>query len=68
MATELRLGVHDLGGRLVKTLWNGSVAAGTHSIEWDGNDDDGLRVNSGIYFVRARSGEFQKVERVLRVR
>jgi hypothetical protein len=51
----VRLSVHDLRGRLVATLIDGRVPAGLREITWDGLDDAGSRVGSGIYFSRLES-------------
>jgi hypothetical protein len=45
----------DVHGREVKTLYNGRAAAGRHSVAWDGTDDAGQDVSSGIYFYQLAS-------------
>jgi hypothetical protein len=47
---SVRLTVLDLSGRMVKTLVTGMESGGEHSVIWDGSDDAGARVASGIYF------------------
>jgi hypothetical protein len=42
--------VHDVSGRLVRTLVSGQEDAGDHVVLWDGKDDRGFSVASGIYF------------------
>ncbi len=42
--------VYDVAGRLVRTLVEGHLDAGPHEIVWDGTDDAGRRVASGVYF------------------
>ena len=49
---EVRVGVYDVSGRAVRTLVRGVEAAGTHRVAWDGRDDRGRVVGSGMYFVR----------------
>ena len=55
---ELRLGeavlleVYDPNGRRIRPLWNGRLKAGEHRLCWDGRGDTGLRVTSGVYFIR----------------
>ncbi len=49
--------VHDPGGRLIRTLVAGGLAPGTHEVRWDGRDDGGARVASGVYFYRVEAGE-----------
>ncbi|MBN2170508.1 MAG: VCBS repeat-containing protein [Candidatus Krumholzibacteriota bacterium] len=49
----VRLEVFDLGGRRVRTLIDGAIyGAGTHGITWQGRDDSGRALASGIYFAR----------------
>ena len=47
-----RLAVFDVTGRLIRTLLDDRVAAGPHEVTWDGRDDAGRGVGSGLYFVR----------------
>jgi hypothetical protein len=47
--------VYDVSGRAQRQLWSGALPAGPHRLAWDGRDDQGRRVASGIYFVGARS-------------
>ena len=46
------LALFDARGRRVRTLVEGARAAGTHRVLWDGLDDGGRAVSSGVYFVR----------------
>jgi flagellar hook assembly protein FlgD len=43
-------------GQLVKTLINGIMNSGTHRVQWNGLDDAGKSVSSGIYFYTLQSG------------
>lgn len=52
---EGALTVHDVRGRLVRTLVAGELATGRHEVSWDGNDDSGQRVPSGLYVARLRA-------------
>ncbi len=56
------VGVYDVAGRRVAMLEEAGTDAGAYSVEWDGTNETGERVASGIYFVRARIGgqEFQR--------
>ncbi len=49
---RVSLGIHDAAGRRVRRLVDGPVAAGEHAIAWDGRDDAGAAVASGLYFCR----------------
>ena len=47
-----RLDVLDVTGRSIRTLVNGDAVAGTNTVEWNGRDDRGKQVVSGVYFFR----------------
>lgn len=48
--------VHAVDGRRVRTLWQGDVAAGIWSRDWDGCDDRGRPMAAGVYLVRVLAG------------
>jgi hypothetical protein len=54
--TDVMLSIYDVKGRLVRTLENRSMAAGVYNAQWDGRDDRGAAVASGIYFIRMNAG------------
>ena len=62
---EVQLLVFDHLGRLVRTLFHGPSSAGIHSIVWDGRNDRGRLVNSGLYLIRIRVGEKSQTRKVL---
>ncbi|HPD73658.1 MAG TPA: FlgD immunoglobulin-like domain containing protein, partial [Candidatus Krumholzibacteria bacterium] len=51
-AQEAALRVYDVQGKLVCTLVEGMQAAGRHSVTWQGRDEHGGAVSSGLYFYR----------------
>lgn len=53
-AGPAELAVFDLRGRLVRTLAEGDLAAGRHEAVWDGTDQRGRALASGVYFARLR--------------
>ena len=55
-SVDVQLDIYDVQGRLVRRLVNRVVEPGFHSIEWDGRNDSGRAVSSGIYFYRLRAG------------
>ncbi|MBM3287305.1 MAG: hypothetical protein FJY88_08155 [Candidatus Eisenbacteria bacterium] len=60
VAGEVKVTIHDPAGRRVRTLVDGARPAGPLPLSWDGRDDAGNQLSSGIYFVRARAvGETQ---------
>jgi hypothetical protein len=57
-AGRVAVRVHGPGGRLVRTLFVGSLPAGSRRIDWDGRDDAGRAVASGVYlFVASTAGD-----------
>ena len=48
--SDIQLQIYDNLGRLIKTLYKGSQVAGNHKIVWDGTDNMGKPVSSGVYF------------------
>ena len=51
-AREASLVVYDVRGRVVRHLTSGRFTAGTHAVEWNGLDDNGVRAVAGTYFYR----------------
>ncbi|MBP6875790.1 MAG: hypothetical protein KBD56_06940 [Candidatus Eisenbacteria bacterium] len=61
----VRAGVHDLTGRLVRSLCVQTLPAGSHDLRWDGCDDGGRRLPSGIFLVRIEAGSDRTTRRVV---
>ena len=59
------LEIYNIKGQKVKTLVNEVLPAGEHSIIWNGKDSNGNRVGSGIYFYKLKTGDFQKVRKMI---
>ena len=55
-AADVRLRVYDAAGRLVRTLVDAREGAGAHDVIFDGRDDAGHPVASGVYFYRLEAG------------
>lgn len=49
---NVQLKIYDARGRLVRVLHEGAISAGMHTVQWDGNDDVGQSVSSGLYICR----------------
>lgn len=47
-----KLVIHDVRGRVVRTLVDEALEAGRHQRTWDGRADDGVGLASGVYFYR----------------
>jgi len=51
------VGVFDISGRLVRALREGAAQTGEYDLTWDGMNEHGDPVASGVYFVRVRVGQ-----------
>ena len=58
---KVRLAVYDIQGQLVNSLVDSeTMRAGSYQVEWNGKDNTGARVSSGIYFARLTTANFVK--------
>lgn len=64
---HLSLKIYDVRGALVRTLLDDQVQAGGH-VMWDGTDNDGAQVSSGVYFSEARMGGETKITKMALIR
>ena len=67
-AMNVRLTIHDVAGRLVRSILEAELSPGRHQHKWNGRDAGGVDVSPGTYFVRLQAGEQVAVERVTRFR
>jgi len=61
----VNLGIYSIRGQLVRTLINEVKEPGTYSVQWDGKDNKGSSVSSGVYFYRISAGEFSKTRKMV---
>ncbi len=69
LATEnienTRVEIYNLKGQKIRQLINGQLAAGQHSVEWNGKDDSGKPVSSGIYFYKLKNGRYSSTKKMI---
>lgn len=63
--SHVRIAVHDLSGRLVATLVDRPTPAGASSVSWDGRDERGRDVGSGVYLVQMEAGDFRATKKAV---
>lgn len=57
--------VYNIRGQKVKALINDNLSAGKHEIEWNGKDDFGKSVASGIYFYKMKAGKYKFTKKMI---
>jgi hypothetical protein len=62
---QVQLKVYNMRGQLVRTLVEETKSEGSYQIQWDGSDNYGRRVSSGVYFYRIKAGEFSKTRKMV---
>lgn len=62
---SVELAVYNLSGQKVRVLVNGVRQAGNYEARWDGTDDWGNRVSSGMYIYRLKSGNFTQAKKMV---
>ncbi|MEA1996711.1 MAG: FlgD immunoglobulin-like domain containing protein, partial [Gemmatimonadota bacterium] len=67
-SVRVSLKVFDLRGRLVRTLVNDLRHPGTHSVFWDGTDEGGRKLSSGIYLYRMKAGKFVRSRKMVLIK
>lgn len=67
-ASRVRITVYDARGRAVRALVDRIDAGGAHSARWDGRDDEGVSMPSGVYYYRMRSKFGSDVKRMVLLR
>jgi len=60
-----RIEIYNLKGEKVKQLVSEQLPAGQHSVVWDGRDDSGKSVSSGIYFYKLKTGNYEKTKKMI---
>jgi hypothetical protein len=70
VATDTRasLRVYDVSGRLVRIVLDKKVGAERHEVSWNGRDERGGAVSSGIYFYRLDAGEYSATRSLVLLR
>jgi len=67
--SKVSLNIYNIRGQKVKTLINDNMQAGWHSIVWNGRDDNGKSVSSGVYFnsfgTADQTGDYTSVKKII---
>jgi uncharacterized cupredoxin-like copper-binding protein len=67
-SVSARLNVYDINGRLIRTIHDGDFQPGIMTFGWDGNDENGFEVASGVYFLRVESDAGAAMSKIVKLR
>lgn len=62
---DVRIEIYNMLGQKVRTLLNGRKGPGTYEVVWNGTNNDGVEVISGIYFYRMAAGDFVETKKMI---
>jgi hypothetical protein len=62
---DVHLRIYNIVGQVIRTLVAERQSAGRYQVRWEGTDDRGMTVSSGIYFYQISAGKFQDVKRLM---
>jgi predicted CXXCH cytochrome family protein len=63
--TSVKITVFNLAGEEVSTLASGTMEAGTHTVTWNGCNESGQAVSTGVYFYRVQAGDYMVTKKML---
>jgi hypothetical protein len=67
-ASHVTLKVYNILGQVVNTLVDGPLEAGEHSVIWNGTNQQGTEVASGVYFYRISAGGHESIQKMTLLR
>ncbi|MCF7804131.1 MAG: lamin tail domain-containing protein [Candidatus Marinimicrobia bacterium] len=62
---NVRLVVYNMLGQQVRTLVNEQKEAGYYTVQWDGINNNGVKISSGVYFYHIKAGEFNLTRKMV---
>jgi hypothetical protein len=62
---DVHITIYNILGQVVKTLVNEQKNAGVYSVVWDGKNDEGIAVTSGVYIYQLKSGNFMQSKKLM---
>jgi hypothetical protein len=68
ITTEIKLKVYDILGKEVKTLYADNLTPGRHFFHWDGRDERGNALATGVYFYRLQAGSWVQTKKLILLR
>ena len=67
--TDINVTIYDITGKeVIKLIKNTSFIPGKHKVVWNGTDEYGKEVSSGVYLTEMKTGSFREVRKILLIR
>ena len=64
-ATHVTIEIYNVKGQLVRTLVNEAKSAGNHNVVWNGMDNSGRSISSGVYFYKMKAGAYSSTKKMI---
>jgi hypothetical protein len=64
---RIHIGIYNINGQLVRTLYDQELLPGMHNVIWDGTDQAGQSVGAGVYLCKMQSTGFMDVKKLILV-
>ena len=65
---QVAIEIFNIKGQLVKTLVKGIQEPGNHTVVWDGNDNRGCPVSSGVYYYKMKAGKYNSTKKMIMIK
>ena len=65
---DAQLTIYSIDGRLIRQIHSGVLAAGNHRFTWQGDDESGRHVSSGVYLYRLQTDNFSQTKKMILIR
>jgi len=62
---KVNIDIYNVKGEKVKTLVNDEMDYGTHAVTWNGKDNSGKNVSTGVYFYKMRAGRYTSTKKMI---
>jgi ligand-binding sensor domain-containing protein len=62
------ISIYSISGQKIKNLIDGSITNGMHSVTWNGRDDYGIKVASGVYIVNLRMNDQSAIHQIMLIK
>lgn len=67
-AEQVTIAIYNIRGEKVRSFVSGAMNSGTYRRTWDGTDDGGCSLSSGVYYVRMTAGKYSSVQKAMLIK